>query len=99
MQGDKKDSELSSALARAMVNLSGKHISSIQFGESDTRTSGFWLDEIPQAGKLADIAIFLEIGRSKDVFVVIGFCVQFAVDWPSSLVWNTQCICVIVAVT
>ncbi len=73
IHGDKKDSELSSALARAVVNLSTKHISSLQFSESKTRNLQFFLDELPQAGKLADIASLLEIGRSKGVCCVLGF--------------------------
>ena len=73
LQGDKKDSELSSAIARAVVNLSTKHISSLQFAESKTRNLQFYLDELPQLGKLQDISSLLEIGRSKGVSVVLGF--------------------------
>jgi type IV secretory pathway TraG/TraD family ATPase VirD4 len=73
IQGDKKDSALSAALARAIVNLATKHISSLQFEESSKRKIGFFLDELPQAGKLDDIASLLEIGRSKGIYAVLGF--------------------------
>lgn len=73
IQGDKKDSELSSALARALVNLFTKHISSLQFSESRDRYLNLFLDELPQAGKLQDIASAMEIGRSKGISVILGF--------------------------
>ena len=73
IQGDKKDSELSSALASALVNLFTKHISSLQFSESKDRYLNLFLDELPQAGKLHDISSAMEIGRSKGISVVLGF--------------------------
>ena len=73
IQGDQRDSVLSAALARAITNFCTNRISSLQFAESKTRKIWFVLDELPQIGRLEQIAKLLEIGRSKGVAVIFGF--------------------------
>lgn len=73
VQMNQRAGSASSALARAMVEYLTVRIASLEFGESKTRTIGFWLDEIPQFGKLGCISKLMEIGRSKGVYTVFGF--------------------------
>ena len=73
VQGDQRDSVLSAALARAVTNLLTIRIASLQFAESKTRKLWFILDELPQIGRLENIAKLLEIGRSKGVACIFGF--------------------------
>lgn len=73
VQGDQRDSVLSAALARAVTNLLTIRIASLQFAESKTRKLWFILDELPQIGRLENIAKLLEIGRSKGVSCIFGF--------------------------
>lgn len=73
IQGDQRDSVLSSALSLAITNFCANRIASLQFPESKTRKIWFILDELPQIGRLEQIAKLLEIGRSKGIAVIFGF--------------------------
>jgi len=73
VQMNQRAGSASSALARALVEYMTIRIASLEFSESETRRVGFWLDEIPQFGKLGCISKLMEVGRSKGVYCVFGF--------------------------
>lgn len=73
VQMNQRAASASSALSRALVELLTQRIASLEFSESKTRRLGFWLDEIPQFGRLGCISKLMEVGRSKGVYTVFGF--------------------------
>lgn len=75
VQMNQSDSETGGAMARAIVSLLTTYIASLEFEEDLTKKRRIWwfLDEIPQFGRLECISKINAVGRSKGVASVFGF--------------------------
>ncbi len=73
IQMNQRDASLGASISRAIVSYSTNHIASLEFPESGDRSLGWILDEVPQFRKLESLIKLNEIGRSKGVYVLVGF--------------------------
>ncbi|MDP2794046.1 MAG: type IV secretion system DNA-binding domain-containing protein [Sulfurisoma sp.] len=72
LPGNGQFKTLAQGFARSIIGLSSQHINSPNVGESRARKLWFFLDEMPQLGKIEAIFPLVEVGRSKGIRVVIG---------------------------
>lgn len=72
LQGNGRYAALTRGYVSSIIATLTSRINSPEFPDSRTRKLWFILEELPQFGKL-DVASLLEVGRSKDVRVVMGF--------------------------
>lgn len=73
VQMDQRAGNASAAMARAIVSLLSTYIASLEYKEQYALDTAFVLDEVPQFGRQESLPKLMEIGRSKGVFVVVGF--------------------------
>ena len=72
LQGNKRFKKLEEAYIKAIIAMISSVVNSPEMPDSKARRLWLFLDELPQLGKVPEIAQFLEIGRSKGVRVVMG---------------------------